>query len=306
MTYFKALADETRLRLLNVLAHFELNVNEIVDVMQMGQSRISRHLKILADANLVASRRDGLWVFYSLIKEGTGKEFVQANQFLMESEPVLQDDIRRTRQVIADRSLKSVQFFDAIAGDWTALKREIMGDFDLSGEIVRRIPKDGLTVDLGCGNGDLLHVLEGSGIPVIGVDRSIKMLEVARKSSENGGLEFDLRIGELEHLPLRDREVGTAILNMVLHHLHSPIDCLKEVHRVLEPRGTLIIAEFLAHNNEYMRQKYHDRWLGFTQEKIGQWLRESGFSLQHSTNHELEQGLVLCIYESQKKETKHH
>ena len=63
--YFKALSDETRLRLTYVLERYELSVNELVSILEMGQSRVSRHLKILTEAGLLSSRRDGLWVFYS-------------------------------------------------------------------------------------------------------------------------------------------------------------------------------------------------------------------------------------------------
>ena len=51
VTIFKALADETRLRLLRILLHHELSVNELVSILKMGQSRISRHLRVLSGAH---------------------------------------------------------------------------------------------------------------------------------------------------------------------------------------------------------------------------------------------------------------
>ena len=74
----KALADDTRLRLAYILWHYELSVNELVGLLNMGQSRVSRHLKILSDAGLLQARRDGLWVFYKAVEEGENKEFLSS------------------------------------------------------------------------------------------------------------------------------------------------------------------------------------------------------------------------------------
>lgn len=296
ITLFKALADETRLRLLNILNQHELNVNEIVEIMQMGQSRISRHLKILADSSLVTFRRDGLWVFYSVARDGAGRRLVDSIEFLFSSDPFFTEDIHRAHDVIAERARHSVRFFDSVATDWTRMRRELLGNFDLSAEIVRRISSQGVIVDLGCGSGELLPLLAKCGCHVIGVDRSMKMLEEARKQFERQHLAIDLRIGELEHLPLREHEADTVILNMVLHHLHSPLVCLREVYRVLNERGTVIIAEFLDHQNEELRRRYHDRWLGFSQEDITGWLSECNFTIRENHCFALERGLEICIY----------
>jgi len=63
---FKALADETRLRILNLLCRRELCVCQIVEVLGVGQSKASRHLATLRHAGLVTDRREGLWMYYSL------------------------------------------------------------------------------------------------------------------------------------------------------------------------------------------------------------------------------------------------
>ncbi len=63
---FKALADETRLRILNLLTSGELCVCEIMKVLEVGQSKASRHLGVLRQVELVSDRREGVWVYYSL------------------------------------------------------------------------------------------------------------------------------------------------------------------------------------------------------------------------------------------------
>ena len=76
LPWFKALADETRLRLVRILARQELSVGEIVAVLGMGQSRISRHLGILVGCGLLAGRRDGAWTFYRTVADGPGAAFL--------------------------------------------------------------------------------------------------------------------------------------------------------------------------------------------------------------------------------------
>ena len=63
---FKALADETRLRILNLLVRGELCVCELTGVLDIGQSKASRHLAYLRNAGLVSDRREGAWMYYSL------------------------------------------------------------------------------------------------------------------------------------------------------------------------------------------------------------------------------------------------
>ena len=64
--FFKALADETRLRILNLLLRGELCVCDIMRILKVGQSKASRHLAYLRNAGLVVDRREGLWMHYSL------------------------------------------------------------------------------------------------------------------------------------------------------------------------------------------------------------------------------------------------
>ena len=97
LTYFKSLADETRIRLVHVLRYNELTVNEIVALLQMGQSRVSHHLKILNEAGFLSCRRDGIWAFYSLRKNGTGHRMIQALRFLFDDDPLLLDICRGCR-----------------------------------------------------------------------------------------------------------------------------------------------------------------------------------------------------------------
>lgn len=300
LSILKALADETRLRLCTLLHRFEFNVGELVDIFGMGQSRISRHLRILTDCGLATFRRDGLWVFYSGAPQGLGREIFAAMLPYLEDEPLFAGDRVRAEAVMAERSRATRLFFDTIAGDWEGLRNEVLGGLDLIQAIVSRVTPCGALLDMGCGTGELLCALRSKAQRLIGVDSSQKMLETARRNLAHCGAEVSLRIGELEHLPLRDGEVDLAVASMALHHLSEPERGIEEACRVLAPDGRMIIAEFLKHDLETMRFSHKDRWLGFGQEQMEEWLASAGLSLEACTRHPVNHGLVVLLLQARK------
>jgi ubiquinone/menaquinone biosynthesis C-methylase UbiE len=300
INYFKALADETRIRLFNILLKHEMSVNDLVSLMGMGQSRISRHLKILTDSGIIQCRRDGIWAFFSVSKAGQEKKFVDAIRFLFDEEPEFSEDLKNAETVIADRKRKSKQFFNRIAHKWDDLKQQIIGDFDLNGAILKHVKKCAYAVDMGCGTGSLLHRLKDLATVAVGVDSSPQMLEQARRlfSDANGSVE--LRLGELEHLPVGDSQADFVIISMVLHHLPAPEKAIVEAGRILKNKGKLIIADFEKHQDEDMRDKYGDRWLGFSKKEIKTYLTDIRFALTLSETFKMNQSLKLNIYKAEK------
>jgi ArsR family transcriptional regulator len=303
----KAMADETRLRILNLLRDQELNVNELVTILEMGQSRVSRHLKILADSGLVTSRRDGLWVFYSLSDYGALQPFLKQALLLIETMPGAEEDQSKREYVLTQRNKETSRLFDSLAKNWKHIKAELFGDVKVVEEIYKIFPECHSVVDIGCGTGDLLVVLRDKVKKVIGVDNSPKMLEqaayylnrenhgpgissggshqpgsLAPESSLPGHLpgsnnSVDLRLGTIEHLPLGNREVESAVINMVLHHTTTPLLIFKEANRVLIPGGYLVVVDFKKHRQEILRTQYGDRHLGFSPGELEAYFQKGGF-----------------------------
>jgi ArsR family transcriptional regulator len=293
--FFKALSDETRLRIVQLLMEHELHVSEIMEVLEMGQSRISRHLKILVDAGLLSFRRDGLWSFYRVPRQGEGYIFINKVNYLFSENTVFGQDRERAGMLRQHQKKETRRFFNSIAEDWQRLKADILKGFDLAGVIDSVLPRCSVAADLGCGTGDILPLLRKKAAYVIGVDNSPKMLEKARLLLEKKTGSFDLRIGELEHLPLKDNEAETAIINMVLHHLPDPGIGINEAFRILKTGGRLIIVDFDKHADERLRSRYGDRWLGFSEKQVLSWLEGAGFTVKTSTHYGIENDLLVFL-----------
>lgn len=299
LLHFKALSDATRMRLVHILLHYELSVNELVRILGMGQSRVSRHLKILSEAGLVASRRDGLWVFYAAPAGGPRLAFLRAMLPFVAADAAIEDDLALAAQILEERARQTRQFFNAIADDWDELNGEVLGTFDLAAEVSAALPLGcGTAVDLGCGTGAVLHRLLPLAGALIGVDGSARMLELCRRRflpEELAHGKVSLRIGELSHLPLRDHEADFACINLVLHHLPVLAEGLAEARRIMTQGGTLFLADFSSHQDETMRSRYGDHWLGFDEAQLLSALDKAGFAATATRREAVGRGLTLLL-----------
>jgi ArsR family transcriptional regulator len=196
---------------------------------------------------------------------------------------------------------EKTRYFDSIAPEWDAITTDLIGGLDISREIVRRISSCAVAADLGCGTGALLGHLRSKALRVIGVDQSANMLMAARNRYANDSQGIDLRIGSIEHLPMRDREVETAVLNMVLHYLPSPAGGINEASRVLRKGGLLILVDFEKHGDESLRSRHGHRWLGFTKIEIDGWLKSAGFSKIACTHYPINNGLTINLFNTTKQ-----
>jgi len=286
---FKALSDKTRLRLLYVLQHYELNVNEIVLVVDMIQSGVSRHLKILMESGLLTSRRDGSFIYYSAVKNDAVKTVLSLVDQGFAKEEIAGKDLAASREMIKIRQNRTKRFFKTVAPQWDRLKKE-----------KEKVSFYGNISDLGCGTGELIEVLsEETSHKLIGIDYSPEMLEQARLRLSGTG-NAELRLGELEHLPMKNQEIDTAIMNMVLHHISQPELPIAEVYRVLKPEGLFILSDFEKHDKEEIKEIIGGSWLGFEKEKIKTWLTHAGFYLTAVDSYPVNHDLIINVFTAQK------
>ena len=275
---FKSLSDDTRLRIISILRHGEFSVQEITHILAMGQSRISRHLKILTESGVTGFRRDGTWVYYRLnesdavIREMLGLLGKWMNQSADHER--LHESVR---MVLENRRTLSRSFFAGIGLRLCKVHERYIDAEVYYRELVKRIGGPEILADLGCGQADLIRNLAGIVPRMIGIDNSPEMLRVAGEKLR-GIAGVELRLGNIEHLPLKDGEVDCVTAALVLHHLAQPSAVFSELFRVLDEGGRLIIVDFARHNRERMRSEAGDLWLGFSENELCKWANDAGFS----------------------------
>ncbi|NOX33877.1 MAG: metalloregulator ArsR/SmtB family transcription factor [Deltaproteobacteria bacterium] len=301
---FKALSDKTRLRLLIVLQQYELNVNEIVLVVDMIQSGVSRHLKILVESGLLTSRRNGSFIYYSAAGNDICNALISLVDKTLEKEEIAGRDLKKAGEMIKIRQNRTKRFFKTVAPQWDRLKKEVLGDFDLNSVIMGKLSFQGKISDLGCGTGELIEKLSFK-VPnkLIGIDSSPEMLEQARLRL-SGTSNAELRLGELEHLPMKNKEIDAAIMNMVLHHISQPRLPIAEVYRVLKPGGLFVLSDFEKHEKEKIKEIMGGSWLGFEKEKIKTWLLDTGFQIKEVDSYHVNHGLAVNVFTATKQKLK--
>ena len=276
---FKTLADPTRVRLLAVLEHEELAVQELMEVLGMAQSRVSRHLAILREAGLILDRRDGTYVFYrfAIPDEGAWSEAWRLVRSGLHGDPTAERDAAALTRALEARADRARSFFDAVGPEWDAL-RKVFDDDVLRALAVSRLVQPGLRVlDVGTGTGIFAVELARLGLRVVAVDHSARMLDAARANLERAGVDgVELRRGDASSLPLEDAEVDAALAHMVLHYLPSPAEGVREMARCVKPGGAVVAVDFVAHDLEWMRQELGVAWLGFPVDEVEPWFADAG------------------------------
>ncbi|MGH0031228.1 MAG: ArsR/SmtB family transcription factor [Myxococcota bacterium] len=276
---FKTLSDPTRVRVLALLEREELAVQELMDVLGMAQSRVSRHLAILREAGLLKDRRDGTYVFYrfDVPDSGPWRETWEIVRRSLEDESTHGRDLAALAQVMRARAARTRSFFDSVGPEWDAL-RSVFGDDALRAQAITRLVDPRLKVaDVGTGTGILACELARLGLSVVAIDHSQTMLDAARAKLDAEGLTaVELRSGEADALPLADGEVDAAFAHMVLHHLPSPGEAIREMARAVSAGGVVVVVDFVRHDHEWMRQELGATWLGFDPEEVTGWFAEAG------------------------------
>lgn len=280
----KALADETRLRLVRLLARSPLNVNEVIDILRMGQSRVSRHLRILADAGLVMRRREGTWIYYERTPNPVSPLVADTLRVLAEHErdlPHFEEDVQRMEAAVEKRREQTRRFFDSRSAQDELRHQSLDGTYYRQVALSLLPERCGTILDLGTGSGLLLPALLARADRVIAVDASTTMLALARAGAGAEAHRCDFRLGDLEHLPVADGEADAVVACMVLHHLSRPANALAEAWRALAAGGQIAVLDLAPHEDESLRD-LADLWLGFEPVEVQHWLEQSRFEVTHA------------------------
>lgn len=278
-----ALGDMARLRMLRLLAAHELSVGELARALQLPQSTVSRHLKLLHGGNWVVKRTEGTASLYRLVEPALDAEaqalWTAAREQIGRGSAI-QDDDHRLAEVLAERREDSRTFFGRIGHEWDHLRGDLFGEAFTAEALLALVEGDWVVADLGCGTGNAAELLAPYVRKIIAVDRESAMLAAARKRlAGHGNVEF--RPGDLAALPIDEGAVDAAIVFLVLHHLEDPLLALREVRRILAPGGIALVVDMVAHDRESYRHTMGHRHLGFDAAAIKRWAKAADLTDVH-------------------------
>jgi len=280
VTRLQSLADTTRSRLLLVLERQELTVSELCDVLQLPQSTVSRHLKVLADDGWVSSRADGASRFYRMsladLDPAARRLWQVVRDQVGETAAALRD-AERLRGVLTERRTRSEDFFASAAGQWDRLRAELFGGRTELLPLLGLLDPRWTVADLGCGTGQLTRAVAPFVARVIAVDDSAAMLRTAR--ARVGDLaNVEIRRGELEALPVDPDSLDLAFLVLVLPYLADPARAIGEAARALRGGGRLLITDLMPHDRAEYRQTLGHQWQGVSEAQVAAWMRDAALT----------------------------
>lgn len=283
-------SEMVRLRVLRILEREELSVGEVAQVVQLPQSTVSRHLKILSEGGWVVRRASGTAMLYRLVLDELAPEaralwVTIREQMGSGSSGEIAGDTRRLESVIAERASDPQAFFGRVAGEWDSIRGQWFGERFTPLSLLSLLPREWVVADLGCGTGNVAELLAPVVKRVVAVDQSGPMLGAARKRLSGVG-NVSFHEGSLEELPLATGSVDACVAVLVLHHVASPERAIKEMRRVLRKPGrdgggvgggVALIVDMLEHGRAEYRHTLAHKHLGFGARAMQKMCRDAGF-----------------------------
>jgi ubiquinone/menaquinone biosynthesis C-methylase UbiE/DNA-binding transcriptional ArsR family regulator len=276
----EAAGEITRLRLLALLCDAELTVSELVAILGQSQPRVSRHLRLLVEAGLAERQREGAWAFFRLA-ERAGDLARDLVARLDPNDPLLVADRARLDVTREARRRQAAAYFAQRAPDWDNIRALHAPEEQVEAAIMAMIGAKPFRtlLDLGTGTGRMLELAAPLAERAIGIDQSTAMLALARSRIAQSGLaNVQVRQGDIYAPPVERDAYDLVIVHQVLHFLDDPARALREAAQALRPGGRLLVVDFLAHDEEFLRQDYAHRRLGFSLAEIDSFIVAAGLT----------------------------
>ena len=278
VTILKAAAEPTRLRILLLLAVSELNVKDLTRILGQSQPRISRHLKLLAEAGLIERTREGSWAYFQLVVAGPAGALARR---LLESvdlaDAQLQRDRNRAEAVKREREAAAQTYFESHAAQWDEIRSLHVTESAVETAMRAALGAGPFRhfVDAGTGTGRVLQLFADRFERGTGIDINHAMLAYARAKLTAAGVAH----ARVRHGDLYDGSADAVVVHQVLHFLSDPAQAIREAARILEPGGRLLIVDFAPHELEFLRESQAHERLGFPPAQVELWLQESGLKV---------------------------
>ena len=304
----KALADSLRLQILRLLQSESFSVLELCRILDIRQSALSHHLKILLQAGLLSTRREGTSIFYRRALVRDHVDFADSRRHILDTIdtlPLSTSQNRKIRQIQQERALSSLRFFRRNADKFREQQGLIVAHDQYADNLHDVIGGLGLerqarVLEVGPGEGLLLAELAERFQRLTALDNSPDMLERSRATIAAAGREgVEFLLGETRSVT--DRQFDLIIFDMVLHHIPSPAMTIKDCARLLAPSGTLLICDLTRHDQDWVRESCGDLWLGFDNEDLRDWANQAGLEDQQGSFLGLRNGFQIQMRMFSKK-----
>tara|TARA_B110000046_G_C13024163_1_gene412862 strand:+ start:1716 stop:2723 length:1008 start_codon:yes stop_codon:yes gene_type:complete len=282
----KAAGDPLRMQILKVLQQNAYGVLELCQVFDIRQSAMSHHLKILATAGLVATRREGTTIFYRRNPRNTDVELQGLQQVLFSTidDARLDADLEdHLTQINNERASASVEFFNRnvtrfeenqdLIASWADYGDSVEGFLDSS------LAACGTAIEVGPGYGQFLGKLSSRFDQVVALDNAREMLDQCESRATQQGLtNIEFILGDTSVAQAKGLKADCLLLNMVLHHNPTPADIIIDCANLLNKEGVLLVTDLCAHDQEWVRNSCGDLWLGFEPEELTRWAKMAGLT----------------------------
>lgn len=281
----RAVGERTRLRILFLLTNGELTVKELTQILNQSQPRVSRHVKLMAEAGIIERYREGAWVFLRLVDDGPSGAIAKfiAGMHPGEDETV-RNDLQRLERIRDNRTRRAARYFDQNAEQWDRIRSLHVAEIEVENAMQRLVGSLEIEqlLDIGTGTGRVLELFAPGAERAAGLDASHEMLAIARQRMAEAGLRHaQVRHGDLYQLPFQAGTVDLVTIHQVLHFLDDPASALAEAARVLKPGGRMLIVDFAPHEQEFLREEQEHRYLGIKHEQMRRWSAAAGLELTH-------------------------
>jgi ubiquinone/menaquinone biosynthesis C-methylase UbiE/DNA-binding transcriptional ArsR family regulator len=298
----RAAGEGTRLRLLSLLNDGEHSVKDLTEILGQSQPRVSRHLKLLADAGLVTRNAEGAWAYYGLAPNGAGGDLARwLIGRLASDDSERQRDLQRLEAVRAAQQAQAAAYFAKVADSWDMLRSLHVSEEAVEGAILdvmggRQVD---LLVDLGTGTGRMLELLAPHYRRGIGIDSSREMIAVARSKLAGSGVgHAQIRLGDIADLDTAAGQADIIVIHQVLHYFDDPGRMLAQARRALKPGGEMLIVDFAPHELEFLRTHHAHRRLGLSETQMSGWAKSAGLTVADLRTFPpaSSDGLTVCLW----------
>lgn len=299
----RAAGEATRLRLVALLAEGELSVKDMTEILGQSQPRVSRHLKLLADAGVVGRNAEGAWAYYSIADAGAGRDL--ANWLIARldaDDPDRARDRSRLEWVRSQQQEQAAAYFSTVADSWDTLRQLHVPESAVEAAILAALDgrKVDYLMDLGTGTGRMLELLAGHYRRGVGIDSSREMIAVARAKLASCAVNHaQVRLGDIGNLDTGLGKADLIVIHQVLHYFDDPGRMLAQARLALKPGGGMLIVDFAPHEHEFLRTHHAHRRLGLSDAQMTGWARAAGLRselLKVLPNDADPEGLTVCLW----------